>query len=99
MKPKQRSIGVDDSLWASLDTWLLTEDAKKRGFHSKSQFANFALGEYLAHYQQGILANTEVIKKLTESDKTLRQQIERQMHFIAQLERFWFKNRFPDIET
>lgn len=99
VKPRQKTIGIDDGLWNNLDVWLRTEQAKNRGFHSKAQFANLAIGDYLSQYKDNIYTQAELIKQLNDSYRQLSERFERQLKFVDTLEQFWFRSNFPDIEN
>lgn len=79
--------------------WLQTPEAKNRGFQSKAQFANFAIGDYLTQYKDHVYTNVEMIKQLHESYVKLAQRFDTQLEFVNKLEKFWFKQNFPDIES
>ena len=99
IKSTQKTIGINIPLWDALNAWLETGEAKKRGFHSKAQFANFAIGDYLAQYKDHVYTNVEMIKQLHESYVKLAQRFDTQLEFVDKLERFWFKQNFPNIES
>ena len=99
MKPRQKTLGIDQPLWDSLERWLTTDEAKNRGFHSKAQFANFAIGDYLTQYKDHVYTNIEMIKQLHESYIKLAQRFDTQLSFVDKLEKFWFKQNFPNIES
>jgi len=50
----QKPIKVDAMLWAELDRWLNTKQARKAGFHSKAQFATEAIRDKLEQFQPRI---------------------------------------------
>lgn len=98
MKSTQKTIGLDSYLWNSLDSWLLTEPAKNRGFHSKAQFANFAVGDYLTQFKDHVYTTSEMLRQLNDSYINLSSRFDKQLDFVDKLERFWFKNNYPNLE-
>ncbi len=68
----QKPIKVDAKLWAELDRWLNTEQAKKVGFHSKAQFATEAIREKLEQFQPRISiseSNFDEFQRVYENNK------------------------------
>lgn len=49
-KSTQKAIVIDENLWQVLDQWIESGDAKKKGYHSKAQFATEAIREKLEEY-------------------------------------------------
>ena len=62
----QKPIKIDGELWAALEEWLETEDAKKIGFHSKAQFATQAVRELLKEYMGQVTPRIELQNKIEE---------------------------------
>ncbi len=46
----QGVVRIDKDLLTQLETWLKTDDAKKKGFHSKAPFVNTSVRELLEKY-------------------------------------------------
>ena len=77
-KSTQKTIKIDEYLWDELDKWLGTEQAKKKGFHSKAQFATEAIREYLymeRNDQKPIQELTKRSKEVLEYFESIREEL------------------------
>ena len=64
--PGQKPIKVNADLWAELDGWLKTRDAKKMGYYSKAQFTTEAVRLLLDQYRvTSIKLSEELLEQLT----------------------------------
>lgn len=101
----QKTIGIGVILWDTVDSWLKTDDAKNRGYHSKAQFATEAIRELLDQ-NTGKKLSYAFLVDLVEQQKELMGMlkkttttIEEHIEHVRKLEEFWLKTNFPGIEN
>ena len=99
MRSSQRSVGIGSSLWNELDGWLKTDNAKNKGFYSKAQFANFAVGDYLTQCKNQKFTHIEILQQVQDAYHLLLKQFERQTAHMEKLEIFWMEKSFPNINS
>ena len=98
MAKRQKTIGIDGDLWISLDEWIATEQARKRGIHSKAQFANMAISDFLTQYRDSVFTTQEMLRQLQESHMQLAERIDQKLAHLQKLELFWMKHNFKGVK-
>lgn len=103
-KQVSKPIKIDSRLFEILEIWLKSNEARSRGYHSKSVFVTEAVRDLLEQNMGKKPQYSELVSTLNSQKelivilKDTAHSMNEHMEHVKKLERFWFKANFPNIE-